>query len=149
VRGAVEAILPLAEAKGVDVHVTTASGVTVFADPRRLEQVFLNVLSNAVKFTPGGGHITVDMTVNDERVDVTVADTGAGIEASFLPHVFERFRQADSTMARSVGGLGLGLFIAKALVEAQNGRLTAQSDGPGRGATFTVAWPRHAGGSRA
>lgn len=141
VRGAVEAILPLAEAKGVEVRVTTPSGVTVFADPRRLEQVFLNVLSNAVKFTPGGGHIAVDMTVDGDRVEVVVRDTGAGIEASFLPHVFERFRQADSTMARSVGGLGLGLFIAKHLVEAQNGRLTAHSDGPGRGSTFTVSLP--------
>ncbi len=141
VRGAVEAILPLAEAKGVDVRVMPPPGVTVFADPRRLEQVFLNVLSNAVKFTPGGGHITVAMAVVGERVDVSVTDTGAGIEAAFLPHVFERFRQADSTMARSVGGLGLGLFIAKHLVEAQNGRVTAHSDGPGRGATFTVSLP--------
>jgi CheY-like chemotaxis protein len=141
IRGAVEAILPLAEAKGVDVHVDARHGVMVIADPRRLEQVFLNVLSNAVKFTPEGGRISVGSTVNSGRVDVTITDTGAGIDAAFLPHVFERFRQADSTMARSVGGLGLGLFIARHLVDAQGGRIVARSDGRNLGATFVVSFP--------
>lgn len=138
-RGAVEAILPLAETKGLEVRVTASPGTTVFGDPRRLEQVFLNVLSNAVKFTPNGGRIVVDMMVVGDRVDVRVTDTGSGIDPTFLPYVFERFRQADSTMARSVGGLGLGLFIARRLIEAQGGRISAQSDGPGCGTTFTVS----------
>lgn len=141
VRGAVEAILPLAEAKGLDVRVGASPSVAVHGDPRRLEQVFLNVLSNAVKFTPGGGRIAVDTSVSGDHVEVRVTDTGTGIEPSFLPDVFERFRQADSTMARSVGGLGLGLFIARRLIEAQGGRISAHSDGTGRGATFTVSLP--------
>ncbi len=141
VRGAVEAIMPLADAKGLDVVVESLPSVGVFADPRRLEQVFLNLLSNAVKFTPAGGRVTIDMSVTGDTVDVHVSDTGAGIDPGFLPHVFERFRQADSTMARSVGGLGLGLFIARHLVEAQNGRIGVRSDGPGRGATFSVSLP--------
>jgi CheY-like chemotaxis protein len=81
------------------------------------------------------------MVTAGDRVEVRVSDTGSGIEPAFLPYVFERFRQADSTMARSVGGLGLGLFIARRLIEAQGGRISAQSDGPGRGATFTVSLP--------
>ena len=141
VRGAVEAVLPLAESKGLEVRVTPPTGVAVVADPRRLEQVFLNLLSNAVKFTPAGGRIEVDAVVATDRIDVRVADTGSGIEPAFLPHVFERFRQADSTMARSVGGLGLGLFIARHLVEAQGGRIAAHSEGAGRGTTFVVSLP--------
>jgi K+-sensing histidine kinase KdpD/ActR/RegA family two-component response regulator len=141
VRGAVEAILPLAESKGIEVRVEPLAGVTVFADPRRLEQVFLNLLSNAVKFTPPGGHVAIDMAIVGDAVEVGVTDTGAGIDPAFLPHVFERFRQADSTLARSVGGLGLGLFIARRLVEAQGGRIRAHSDGAGRGARFTISLP--------
>lgn len=141
VRGAIEAIMPLADAKGLDVRVTTVAKVTVRADPRRLEQVFLNLLSNAVKFTPAGGRVAITMSASETVVDVRVADSGTGIDPGFLPHVFERFRQADSTMARSVGGLGLGLFIARHLVEAQNGRISVHSDGPGRGSTFTVSLP--------
>lgn len=141
VRGAAEAILPLAEAKALEVRVTANPGTAVLGDPRRLEQVFLNILSNAVKFTPRGGRIAVDMTALGEHVEVRVIDTGSGIEPTFLPHVFERFRQADNTMARSVGGLGLGLFIARRLIEAQGGRISAQSDGAGTGATFTVSLP--------
>jgi signal transduction histidine kinase/CheY-like chemotaxis protein len=141
IRGAVEAIMPLADAKGLDVVMAPLERVTLHADPRRLEQVFLNVLSNAVKFTPSGGRVTVDMTAGESTVEVKVSDTGAGIDPAFIPFVFERFRQADSTMARSVGGLGLGLFIARHLVEAHDGRITVRSDGPGRGATFTVTMP--------
>jgi len=141
VRGAVEAIMPLAEAKGLEVRVASLARATVHADPRRLEQVFLNVLSNAVKFTPSGGRVEIETSVSDTTVDVKVSDTGAGIDPGFLPYVFERFRQADSTMARSVGGLGLGLFIARHLVEAQDGRIGVRSDGPGRGSTFTVTLP--------
>ena len=140
-RGAAEAIMPLAEGQGVELRVEPAPAVAVMADPRRLEQVFLNLLTNALKFTPAGGRIVVDISVADASVDVRVADTGRGIDPEFLPHVFERFRQADSTTARRVGGLGLGLFIAHHLVEAQGGTIRALSEGVGRGATVVVSLP--------
>jgi K+-sensing histidine kinase KdpD/CheY-like chemotaxis protein len=140
-RGAVEAIMPLAEGQGVELRVEARSAVTVIADPRRLEQVFLNLLTNALKFTPAGGRVTAEIRVAGTSVDVRVADTGRGIDAAFLPHVFERFRQADSTTARRVGGLGLGLFIARHFVEAQGGTIRAESDGLGRGATVVVSLP--------
>ncbi len=139
--GAAEAIMPLAEGQGVELRVEAASVVTVIADPRRLEQVFLNLLTNALKFTPAGGRVTADIRVAGTSVDVRVADTGRGIDPAFLPHVFERFRQADSTTARRVGGLGLGLFIARHFVEAQGGTIRAQSDGLGHGATVVVSLP--------
>jgi K+-sensing histidine kinase KdpD len=146
VRGAVETILPMAEAKGLHVRVASLPAVRVVADPHRLEQVFVNLLGNAVKFTPAGGHVTVDVARSERSVDVRVEDTGRGIDAAFLPHVFERFRQADSTVARSVGGLGLGLFIARCLVDAHGGRIRVESEGENRGTTFTVSLPT-AGGS--
>ena len=139
IRGAVETIMPLAEAKGLHVRVALLPHVQVVADPHRLEQVFVNVLGNAVKFTPAGGTITVDVARSECSVDVRVEDTGRGIDAAFLPHVFERFRQADSTAARSVGGLGLGLFIARRLVDAHGGRIGVESEGEDMGATFTVS----------
>jgi CheY-like chemotaxis protein len=115
--------------------------VPVTADPRRLEQVFLNLLSNAVKFTPPGGLVTVDAVVSGQSVDVRVADNGSGIDRAFLPHVFDRFRQAEGSTARTATGLGLGLFIARHLVEAQGGTIRAESAGPGSGATFIVHLP--------
>ena len=139
--GAVEAMMPLAAAKGVEIRFEATPDIHVVADPRRLEQVFLNLLSNAVKFTPPNGHIAVDAAASGDSAQVRVVDTGAGIEPGFLPHVFERFRQADSAPTRSVGGLGLGLFIARQLVEAQGGVIRVDSDGAGRGATFTVTLP--------
>jgi len=141
VRGAVEAIMPLADAKGIDVRLDPLPSTVVYADPRRMEQVFLNLLSNAVKFTPGGGRITIDMQMAGDSAEVRVSDSGVGIDSAFLPHVFERFRQADSTMARSIGGLGLGLFIARHLVDAQGGRIRVASEGHGRGSQFTVSLP--------
>jgi signal transduction histidine kinase len=118
----------------------------VTADPRRLEQIFLNLLTNAVKFTPSGGRIEVDARLSGQSAEVRVIDTGAGIEPAFLPHVFERFRQADSATTRMVGGLGLGLFISRQLVEAQGGRLEADSKGPGCGATVHRHDARHRDG---
>lgn len=142
VRGAVEAIMPLAETKGLDVRLgKLPESIHVVADPHRLEQVFLNLLGNAVKFTPAGGHVTVEVVASDRSVDVRVVDTGLGIDPAFLPHVFERFRQADRTVARSVGGIGLGLFIARRLVDAHGGTIRVESEGEGRGAAFTVSLP--------
>jgi CheY-like chemotaxis protein/anti-sigma regulatory factor (Ser/Thr protein kinase) len=141
IRGAVEAMMPMAAAKGVELRCATTPGISVVADPRRLEQAFLNVLSNAVKFTPRDGRIAVGVEASEQSVRVQVVDTGAGIAPDFLPHVFERFRQSDSATTRNAGGLGLGLFIARQLVEAQGGAIRAESDGPGRGATFTVTLP--------
>jgi signal transduction histidine kinase/CheY-like chemotaxis protein len=138
IRGAVETMMPIAAAKGVDVEVELATDEHVIADPRRLEQVVLNLLSNAVKFTPGGGRVEIHAVRSGEWVEIRVVDTGAGIEPAFLPHVFDRFRQGDTTTTRSVGGLGLGLFIARHLVEAQGGSIAVASDGRDRGATFTV-----------
>jgi CheY-like chemotaxis protein len=115
------------------------------ADARKVKQVVVNLLSNAVKFTPAGGRIAVDVELSNGTVQVAIADTGAGIPPAFVPHVFERFRQADSATTRSAGGLGLGLFIARQLVEAQGGTIQAASEGMDRGATFTVALPAAAG----
>jgi CheY-like chemotaxis protein/anti-sigma regulatory factor (Ser/Thr protein kinase) len=141
IRGAVETMMPSAAAKGIELCFQAESGITVTADPRRLEQVFLNLLTNAVKFTPGNGRITVQAGLAGPSAEVRVIDTGVGIEQAFLPHVFERFRQADTAATRAVGGLGLGLFISRQLVEAQGGRLQAESDGAGTGATFIVTLP--------
>ncbi len=141
IRGAVEAMMPMAAAKGVELRCAASPGVRVVADPRRLEQVFLNTLSNAVKFTPRDGHVDVGVEASGQSVEVRVVDTGAGIAPAFLPHVFERFRQADSATTRGAGGLGLGLFIAQQLVEAQGGAIRVESEGPGRGATFAITLP--------
>jgi signal transduction histidine kinase/FixJ family two-component response regulator len=150
VRGAVEAIMPLADAKGIEVRVEPLPpSARVVADPRRLEQVFLNLLGNSVKFTNEGGLIRVEVAASDGSVEVRVSDTGRGIDREFLPQVFERFRQADSTIARSVGGLGLGLFIARRLVEAHGGSIQVHSEGEGRGSTFAVILPAAAGSSPA
>ena len=115
--------MPVAEAKGVEVRPRTSAGrAYVVADPRRLEQVFLNLLGNAVKFTPAGGRVTVQIAASGAVDRRSRHDTGRGIDPAFLPHVFERFRQADETPRRgSAGGLGLGLFIARRLVEAHGG----------------------------
>jgi CheY-like chemotaxis protein/anti-sigma regulatory factor (Ser/Thr protein kinase) len=123
------------------VRVESLAAVQVVADPHRLEQVFVNLLGNAVKFTEVGGSITVDVVRSERSVEVRVEDTGRGIDPAFLPHVFERFRQADCTVSRSVGGLGLGLFIARRLVDAHGGRIRVESEGKDRGATFTVSLP--------
>jgi len=140
-RGAVEAVMPAAESKGVELRLEPIPDVTLWADRRRLDQVFLNLISNAVKFTPAGGRITIEAAIRGESVDVWVADTGAGVDPAFLPHIFERFRQGDSTSSRRIGGLGLGLFIARHLVEAHGGSIAATSDGIGRGTTFIVTLP--------
>jgi len=142
VNDAVQAAQLTAEAKGVALTVTADSWLGfIQGDGARVQQVISNLLSNAVKFTPAGGAVTVALKRKSEAVEVVVRDTGQGIPPEFLPSVFEPFRQADGSTTRTHGGLGLGLSIVKHLVEAHNGTIIAESDGPGRGATFTIRFP--------
>src|SRR5438067_2411579 len=124
----------------LDVRLDAMPG-PVRGDPARLNQVFENLLSNAIKFTPGGGHITLALERADGTAQVTVSDTGIGIPAHVLPHVFDQFQQADSSITRRYGGLGLGLAIARRLVEMHGGSIEAESAGAQRGATFRVRLP--------
>ena len=142
VKLALDAIKPAVDAKHIELETTIDPAVGIMtADPERLQQVIWNLLSNAVKFTPAGGRVSIDMRRPDDDVQIVVRDTGAGISPEFLPHVFERFRQASPGTARHHGGLGLGLTIVRNLVELHGGSVTAQSDGLGHGATFIVRLP--------
>jgi signal transduction histidine kinase len=135
-------VMPAADAKGVRVETVIEPLTTpVSGDPDRLQQIAWNLLSNAIKFTPRGGKVQLRLARVNSHVEITVSDTGRGIEPGFLPFVFERFRQGDATFSRETGGLGLGLAIAKQLAELHGGTISALSDGPGRGATFTVTLP--------
>jgi PAS domain S-box-containing protein len=139
---AVSVLLPNAADK--DLTIRYESGVEhawLQGDPERLQQVVWNLLSNAMKFTPAGGAIDVRLTRDGQRVTVSVTDTGIGIAPEFVPQVFERFRQADESSTRSQGGLGLGLAIARHLVERHGGEIRAESAGLGRGATFSFWLP--------
>jgi PAS domain S-box-containing protein len=139
---AVEAVRPGAESKGVRIQKILDTGVTsVAGDPVRLQQVVWNLLSNAVKFTPRGGLVQLRLSRVNSHVEVAVSDTGQGISSEFLPHVFDRFRQADQRITRQHGGLGLGLSIVRHLVELHGGGVRAESEGEGRGSTFTVTLP--------
>jgi PAS domain S-box-containing protein len=142
IQNAVETVRPAADAKGVRlVTIMDPRAAPVSGDPERLQQILWNVLANAVKFTPRGGRVQVRLERVNSHLEIVVSDTGAGISAEFLPHVFDRFRQADAGINRARGGLGLGLAIARHLVELQGGRIFAESDGPGTGATFRVELP--------
>jgi PAS domain S-box-containing protein len=142
VREALDTVRPAAEAKRLQIETTIdADATTVSGDPERLQQILWNLLSNAVKFTKSGGRIEVRLTRVDSHVELTVHDTGIGIAREFLPHVFERFRQADASVSREYGGLGLGLAITRHLVELQGGRISASSEGPGHGSTFRLELP--------
>jgi len=142
IEAGVEAVRPSAEAKGIALGVEVPPDVpTITGDPDRLQQVVWNLVSNAVKFTPQGGRIEVRLRREPSCLTLSVADDGKGIEPEFLPHVFERFRQADSTSTRAHGGLGLGLAIVRHLVELHGGTVQAESRGPGEGSTFTVRLP--------
>jgi signal transduction histidine kinase len=141
---AIESVKPVAEAKGIALEVIADPFVgNVYGDDGRLRQVFWNLLSNAVKFTTAPGRITVRLEASAAGIRITVSDTGIGIDATFLPHIFEPFRQADGGTTRRYSGLGLGLAICKQLVELHGGSVAAFSEGPNRGATFTVDLPRH------
>ena len=142
VAGAVAAVQPGADAKGVHLRVAAAEpGALVTGDPDRLQQVFWNLLSNAIKFTPRGGSVEVSLQRLEPHLQVQVADSGQGIPAEFLPHVFDRFRQADASTTRQHGGLGLGMSIVKQLVELHGGSVRVESPGPGQGSTFCVLLP--------
>jgi signal transduction histidine kinase/ActR/RegA family two-component response regulator len=150
VSDAVATILPAADAKGVTVHAAfDPVAPFVMGDPERLQQVVWNLLANAVKFTPRGGEVRVQLRQAESHAEVIVSDTGRGIAADFLPHLFERFRQADSRFSREHGGLGLGLAIAREIVESHGGTIHASSAGDGQGATFTVRVPMAAGATSA
>jgi PAS domain S-box-containing protein len=139
---AINVVRPTAEAKGIQIEVDfEPEPAAVPGDINRLQQVFWNLLSNAIKFTPAGGKVFVRLRHVNSGVEITVADTGQGINPDFLPYVFDRFRQADSTSTRQHGGLGLGLAIARHLVEIHGGSISASSAGPDQGALFTVKLP--------
>jgi signal transduction histidine kinase/ActR/RegA family two-component response regulator len=140
-----DSVRPSVEAKEITVRRTIdpRAGL-VLGDPNRLQQVIWNLLTNAVKFTAKGGNIDVVMQRVNSHVEISVHDNGCGITAEFLPHLFERFRQADSSSTRKHGGLGLGLSIVKQLVELHGGTVQAESNGVGQGATFTVKLPLRA-----
>jgi CheY-like chemotaxis protein/nitrogen-specific signal transduction histidine kinase len=142
IESAIEAVRPAAEAKGVRVQRIMDTGVvSVSGDPVRLQQVVWNLLSNAIKFTPRGGRVQVRLERVNSHIEIAVSDSGAGIEPEFLPYVFDRFRQADQRTTRQHGGLGLGLAIARQLVEIHGGSVRAESPGAGQGSTFTVLLP--------
>jgi len=142
VLNAVATVQPAADARGVTLETSIdPEGAAVSGDPDRLQQVVWNLLSNAVKFTPQGGTVQLRLGRADGAVQIVVRDDGQGIEPAFLPYIFERFRQADSRFTREHGGLGLGLAIVRELTELHGGTVSASSDGPGTGATFTVRFP--------
>jgi signal transduction histidine kinase/DNA-binding response OmpR family regulator len=142
IEAAVESVRPAARAKKIRLEVALEPlGVPLLGDAGRLQQVAWNLLSNAVKFTPEGGRVGVLLRRAGSDAEVKVEDTGQGIGADFLPHVFDRFRQADGSTTRQYGGLGLGLAIARHLVELHGGAISADSEGEGRGASFTVRLP--------
>jgi len=143
IQAALEAVRSAADAKGVEIETRAdAAAGTVTGDPDRLQQVVWNLLSNATKFTPRGGRVEILLDAVDDQVRIQVADTGTGIAAELLPHIFERFRQADGLTARALGGLGLGLAIVRHIVELHGGTVRAESAGAGQGARFTVELPR-------
>ncbi|HEV2861944.1 MAG TPA: ATP-binding protein [Pyrinomonadaceae bacterium] len=141
VQAALDTTRPAAEAKGIRLRSDLGPGAVVTGDPARLQQVVWNLLANAVKFTPPGGEVRVSAQRILTHVRIEVSDTGPGIPPEFLPYVFDRFRQADSSTTRQHGGLGLGLSIVRHLVEAHGGSVHAYSAGEGQGATFTVDLP--------
>ena len=138
---ATDGIHPAAEAKSIMVHTELDPGIVVSGDPDRLQQVVGNLLSNAMKFTPQNGNVWVRLHRKGDRAEFCVQDSGQGIDHAFLPYIFDRFRQADSSTVRRHGGLGLGLAITRHIVELHGGSIRARSVGKDRGATFTIDLP--------
>jgi signal transduction histidine kinase len=144
-RAAADSLRAGANAKGIRLTVRSSRGLPrVLGDPARLQQVIWNLLTNAVKFTPPGGHVHAALRRDGAHVLLAVTDTGRGIDPGFLPHVFEMFRQAEATTNRTEGGLGIGLSIVRRLVELHGGTVSAESTGVGHGATFIVRLPHQA-----
>jgi PAS domain S-box-containing protein len=142
IEAAMDTVRPSADAKNIRLQsVLDPAGGPVLGDSERLQQIVWNLLSNAIKFTSKQGRVQVCLQRINSHVEIVVADTGQGISAEFLPYVFERFRQADSSITRSFGGLGLGLAIVRQLVELHGGTVHAESPGEGQGSTFTVKLP--------
>jgi signal transduction histidine kinase len=140
--GALDIVRPAAEAKGITLMTAFAPDVgPVLCSPERLRQVLWNLATNAIKFTPPGGRVDVTLKRSGTHAEITVADNGVGISAEALPHVFELFRQEDSSSTRVHGGLGLGLALVKSMVELHGGQVEAASAGKGKGASFTVMLP--------
>lgn len=138
----VDSALPTAHAKGITLSLEApGEPLPVDGDPERLQQVIANLLSNAVKFTEAGGRVTVRVRRTGEGIELSVQDTGSGIAADFLPNVFDRFRQADTSLTRPYGGLGLGLWVVKQIADAHGARVKADSAGEGQGTTVIVTWP--------
>jgi PAS domain S-box-containing protein len=138
---AIETVSPAAEGKNVALEASIAPGLIVYGDRDRLQQVVWNLLSNAIKFTPPGGHVSVRAQLHEGMVQIVVRDTGVGIPIEQQPYVFQRFWQADTTVSREQGGLGIGLALVRHLVEMHGGTITLESEGRGQGAVFTVSLP--------
>jgi PAS domain S-box-containing protein len=146
IEAALTAVAAAAEAKGVALHVDLgAPSAFVRGDAPRLHQVVWNLVTNAIKFTPRGGRVDVSLAARDGALEIVVSDTGQGMDPAFVPHLFERFRQADGSASRSHGGLGLGLSIVKHIVELHGGEVRAASEGLCRGSRFTVVLPERPG----
>jgi signal transduction histidine kinase/ActR/RegA family two-component response regulator len=146
VADALEVVRPAAEAKGVEITIAQQPAhASLLGEPRRLQQVAWNLLSNAVKFTPEGGRVTISIAARAGNCVLEVRDTGIGIDADFMPRLFDRFTQADTSSTRAYQGVGLGLAIARQLVELHGGSISAHSDGAGRGAVFVVTLPLRSG----
>lgn len=141
VEAALDSARPALDAKALELSVVLDREATLFGDPARLQQVVWNLLTNAIKFTPRGGSLRVVLRRDDAYLELAVCDNGSGIDPSFIPYVFDRFKQADPSSTRSQGGLGLGLAITKSLVEMHGGTISVESTGLGQGATFVVRLP--------
>jgi PAS domain S-box-containing protein len=141
-QSALATVHPTADAKDIEIFSSfPREAPAVLGDEGRLQQIVWNLLTNAIKFTPRGGQVSVRVTSTGDTVTLSLRDNGEGIDPAFLPHVFERFRQQDSSTTRAHGGIGLGLAIVRHLVELHGGRITAESEGIGRGSTFTIELP--------
>jgi CheY-like chemotaxis protein/anti-sigma regulatory factor (Ser/Thr protein kinase) len=149
VQAAVDVIAPSAEAAGVTLAVALDATPGVLGDASRLQQVVWNLLANAVKFTPRGGHVQVTLRDSGDHVEIGVSDSGVGISPDMLPHIFDRFRQADGSITRRFGGLGLGLSIVRTLVDMHHGSVAVHSEGSGQGTAFTVRLPALAASTEA